>query len=90
MKLSDKYKIEAVDYMNVTVMEYKEPGVHPVTKIKAKEGKWVNVSFHPTIEKAYEWLVDKEINETGLSDIKSVVDKIQELKNYIKDEIGGM
>lgn len=90
MKLSDKYKIQAIDYMNVTLMEYREPGVHPVTKIKAKEGKWVTVSYHPNLEKAYESLVDKEINETGLSDIKSVVDKIQELKNYIKDEIGGM
>lgn len=88
MKLNDKYKIEAVDHLNVCIMEYKEPGLNPKTKLPGKEGKWVPLSYHPNLEKAYESLVDHEINKTQLTDVESVVNKIKELKEFIKN--GGM
>ena len=85
MKLSDKYKIETVDELNVCIMRYKPPGLNPRTKKPGKEGKWLPLSYHPNLEKAFESLVDYEINKTGLTDIESVVNKIKELKKFIKE-----
>jgi len=82
VNIGDKYKIES-DELNVALYE----------KYISKEGKnkgkpqWKPVSYHGNVESALKSLVDKEINGTGLRDIKTVVTKVEELKKLISEVI---
>lgn len=82
MNIGDKYKIES-DELNVTLYEkyISEKG-----KNKGKP-QWKRVSYHGNIEIALKSLVDKEINGTGLIDIKTVATKVEELKKLISEVI---
>lgn len=83
MKLNDKYKLEAVEPLNVTVSEkyYSKE-----TEDKPSEEKWKAVSYHPNLEAAFRWVVDREINITGLKSFEDVIKKINELKEF-KSEV---
>lgn len=82
MKINNNYKIES-DELNVIVKE----------KYTPKEGKnagksqWRPISFHANVEQALNSIVDKEINGTGLEDFKTVVDKVKELRELIKEVV---
>ena len=81
MKISEKYKLESTDLMNVTLFE----------KYIGKEGKnkgkplWKPVSYHPNFEYAFRYLVDREILSTGLQSFEEIEKKIIELKEFKKE-----
>lgn len=85
--MKNKYLITNCDELNVTVSEEFEK------KVKDEEGKVVGtgeygykvISYHPNLEKAYSWIIDKELNCVNLEDLSKVVDKINELKSFIKN-----
>lgn len=76
MKISEKYKIES-DELNVIVKE------RYITK--SKETQWKSISYHPNLEMAYKSLIEKEINGTGMKDVETVVTKIKELEEFLKE-----
>ena len=85
--MEDKYCITNCDELNVTVSEKFEK------KIKNEDGQFVGtgefyykpISYHPNLEKAYNWIIDKEINCVNLNDLEAVVNKLNELKKFIKN-----
>lgn len=96
--MEDKYIIKSFDELNVVVQERFEKK-EKIKKIvineegnEAEKTEWIgtgifeykSVSYHPNIEKAYNWIIDKEINSSYLEDIKEVVNKINELKENMK------
>jgi len=78
MKINEKYKIESIDLMNVTLFE----------KYIGKKGKnkdkelWKPISYHPNFESAFKYLVDREILSTGLESFEAIEKKIIELKEF--------
>ncbi|MFR4997410.1 MAG: hypothetical protein ACLUDK_09355 [Clostridium paraputrificum] len=82
MKINNNYKIES-DELNVIVKEK----FIPQKGKKAGIPQWRPVSFHATVEQALNSIVDKEINGTGLEDFKTVVNKVKELRAFIKEVV---
>ena len=87
--MNNKYIVRTVDELNVQVMENVEK------KVKSEDGKWVGsgeysyktISYHPNLEQAYKWIVDKELNVCDFEKLEQVVAKIEELKAFIKAEL---
>lgn len=82
MKISDKYEVKA-DELNVIVREK----FIPQKGKKAGVAQWRPISFHATVEQALNSIVDKEINGTGIEDFKTVVNKVKELRAFIKEVV---
>lgn len=82
MKINNNYKIES-DELNVIVKEK----FIPQKGKKAGIPQWRPVSFHATVEQALNSIVDKEINGTGIEDFKTVVNKVKELRAFIKEVV---
>mgnify|MGYP001562946058 FL=1 len=76
MNISEKYKIESDD-MNVVVYKKQKP-----RKPGARES-WRPLGYLSSFQQALKFLVDNEINGTGLTDFKTVVAKQQELYDLI-------
>lgn len=76
MKISEKYKIES-DELNIIVKE----------RYRSKKGElqWKSISYHPNLEMAYKSLIEREINGTGMKDVETVVAKIKELEEFLKE-----
>lgn len=80
--LNEKYRIIS-DELNVTVQEsYISKNVEYLG-----EKMYKSISYHPSIAMAIKSIIDDEINGTGLKDIKTVSDKIEELKKYVDEFI---
>lgn len=80
IQVTDKYKIDTYDYMNVVVKEKylpkaTEDNPNPQTQ-------WKVISYHPSIEYAFKSICDKEINSTVKNGIEAVIQKIRELKKF--------
>jgi hypothetical protein len=75
MKIGKKYKIES-DAMNVTLLER-----HVSQKTKVEY--WATIGYYSTPANALKAPVDLKVNETGLKDLKVVVERIEELKKLI-------
>lgn len=82
MKISDKYEVKA-DELNVIVREK----FIPQKGKKVGIPQWRPISFHATVEQALNSIVDKEINGTGIEDFKTVVNKVKELRAFIKEVV---
>ena len=76
MLIGHSYKIES-DEMNVVLFNKK------VSK-KTDTVKWVVVGYFSSVKNALEFLVDHEINKTGLKDLETVNKKIDELMTMVK------
>lgn len=88
----DKYKVVNKDELNVQVMELVEKKtMDKETREIIPTGvfEYKVISFHPNLEKAYNWIVDKEINMSNFEDLKEVVNLIKELKSFIAIETRG-
>ena len=81
MKLNEKYLIEA-DKLNVTVYEVS------VAKDGKKAGEPIKkaVGYLTTVEQAYKFVIDREIKDSGMTDFETIMSKINELHEYIKEE----
>ena len=82
MIINDKYYLESVDTLNVVLYEH---GTVKDKKSKnfGNETKTA-VGYFPNVEKALNFLIDKEINGTGLKDLKLIVKAIKEVKEIVK------
>ena len=79
IQVNDKYKIEALDQLNVVVKEkYYTKG----TEDKSSEEAWRTISYHANLEQAFRSIVNKEINMTVNDGLEAVVKKIEELKSF--------
>jgi len=78
LPLGDKYRFTS-DSLGITLQEKRF--------VKDKGPVWFNVSYHPSLKMGLKWLVQKEINGTGLKDIQTISDRIEKLNEYINSEI---
>ena len=78
MLVGKDYKIET-DELNVTVSK------RSVARKGANAGQetWTNEGYFMTLENALKYLVDREVKETYLTDLKTVIAKQHEIKNLI-------
>ena len=76
MLIGDKYKIES-DGLNVTVYE-------KVNVKKTGGTRWQPVAYFSCFENALQFLVDQGVLETGLKDFRTVIEKQNELYQFIK------
>lgn len=90
MILNDKYKLGA-DEFNVILYERR---IMEKGKAKKKEDEnieiekvevWKPVAFYASVEQALNGVINREINGTGLESLKLVVDKINELREFIQE-----
>ena len=75
MLIGDKYKVES-DSLNVTLFERAQS--------KSSATTWRSIGFFSGIKSALANLVDREVMATGLKDLKTVVEKQDELFNLVK------
>jgi len=58
---------------------------------KIEDGKnWQTVGFYQTVKQLYHALVEKEIKETNIVDIKALNDKVEELHKLIDNATSGI
>lgn len=80
MMINENYKVESDD-LNVIVSK-RMIG-------KDREGNeritWKNIAFCPTVESALKYLAKKEVLGTGLKDLETVNQKIDDLYKYIEN-----
>lgn len=88
--ITDKYKIDTLDVLNVVVKEkyipkqiIKDDDGNAVQTIE-KEPQWKVISYHANIEQAFKSIADREINITVSSGLEEIVKKIEELKRFKK------
>ena len=74
MKIGKNYKIES-ESLNVTI--YKR------FINKKKEEDWRATAYFANVEQALKYLVDLKVNETGLKDLKTVVEEQKKLYGLI-------
>jgi hypothetical protein len=79
MDLGCNFRIES-DGLNVTVSK------RSVTKGGDNQGKetWANEAYVSTLPNALKWLVDQEVKDTGLTDLKTIIAKQNELYALIE------
>lgn len=80
MLIGEKWKIES-DTLNVTISR----------RIKSKKGKadsWRPECYVSTLRHALDWLVDQDVRDTHLADLKTIVAKQDELYALIKTVTG--
>jgi hypothetical protein len=75
MLIGNKYKVES-DSLNVTLFQ---KGVS-----KSNEVYWRPIGYFSSLENALDHLVDLEVMETELKDLRAVVEKQKELCQLIK------
>lgn len=80
IQVTDKYKIDTLDVLNVVVKEKYTP--KPIEDNQALEEKWRVISYHPSIEYAFRSIVDREINITVREGAEAVFAKVEELKKF--------
>ena len=75
MLIGNKFKVES-DAMNVTLFEK--------AKSKTATTTWRPIAYFSNFQTALNHLVDLEVMETGLKDLKTVVEKQNELYALVK------
>lgn len=81
LRINDKYGLRA-DYLNYILVENK-----PVKDTESKnygQDNWVTVAYVSDLKGALTYLVDKEVRETELVDLKTIIQAIDNLKEDIK------
>ena len=81
MKINDKYEIKSTDERNVVLIENKIND----KKNSGNYGKIYDktVGYYSNTSEALKGLIKKEINGTGLIDYETIVNKINELYEYV-------
>jgi len=81
LKINEKYGLKA-DYYNYVLVENK-----PVKDEESKNfGKdnWLTVAYVSDLKGALTYLVDKEVRDVDLFDLKNIIKAIDDLKEDIK------
>ena len=96
IKVTDKYRIDTLDALNVVVKELYQP----MKAIKDENGKtigkepagkpqWKTISYHANIEQAFKSICDTVVNLCIKDGIEKVIDMIKDLKNFKSKIVGG-
>lgn len=80
IQITDKYKIDTLDALNVVVKEKYTP--KPTEDNPYPKEKWRVISYHPSIEYAFRSIVDREINISVQNGIEAVIAEVEELKKF--------
>lgn len=80
LAVSEKYKIDTLDVLNVVVKERYKP--KSKDDKSQSEDQWKTISYHPNIELAFKSIVDREINLTINKGLEAVISRIEELKGF--------
>jgi len=84
MIINENYKLES-DSSNITLLERNvvsgKRGRPPLKEVG--EVYWTPIAYFSNPQKALCYLVQKEINGTGMRDLKTIVDKISKLEKLI-------
>ena len=82
MLLNEKYKIVFEDVNNVVLQELKE--------INKKDGsvtqEWKDVAYCINVASALKTVIDREINGSGVEDLKQMTNMYHDLRDYV-DEV---
>lgn len=78
--VNDKYKLKA-DNLNFIVLENKP--VQDTNSNNYGKDNWVTVAYCSDIKHCLRFLVDKEVFDTELSDLKTILNAIESLKEDI-------
>lgn len=75
MQINDLYRIESDD-TNIILQrrKLKENGTYTA---------YTNIGYHSTIKQALMWLVKKDVQGTGMKDLETINNKIEELNTLI-------
>ena len=79
MNIGNKYKLDA-DAYNIVLSERKHV---EASERSSAHDYWVNIAYFSTAKNALKYLVEMGVRETHLKDLKTVVDKIDELHKLI-------
>jgi hypothetical protein len=82
MLIGDKYKVES-DTLNVTLYYKQKP------RKSSEVERWRPFAYFSSPKCALKHLINLEVMETGLTDLKSVVEKIDELYRLV-DTLKGL
>ena len=77
MRINEKYQIKS-DTLNFIILENK-PVQDTTSKNYGKEN-WVTVAYCVSLKSALKYLVDKEVFETELEDLETVMKAIEDFK----------
>ncbi len=83
MKIGKNYKIES-DEMNITLYRRR------VTKSQVDKPAteyWQGIGYYSTVSNALKDLIELEVRLTGMKDLQTVVDKVDELHRLIDKEV---
>ena len=81
------FRVTKLDKLNVVVQKYvpsREVTQKDGTK-KVIDSSWSNYSFHPTIQQAIKKIANEQINLVVEDGANAVIDKINELEEWIKN-----
>jgi len=79
MLIGDNWKVES-DELNITLCK---KGINK----KTGEDYWRAHSYYSSISNALKGIIDLGIRDTGLEDLETVLQKIEELKNLIPSNL---
>lgn len=77
MRINEKYQIKS-DTLNFLVMENKP--VQDTNSINYGKENWVTVAYCVNLKSALKYLLDKEVFETELEDLETVMKAIEDFK----------
>ena len=81
MLIGKDIKVET-DELNVTLFKRR-------VNQKTKKEYWTPLTYHATVRDALNELVRMKVNKTGLTDFRTVVDKMDEVRKLITTAIAG-
>jgi hypothetical protein len=84
--IGDKYKIKS-DELNVTLfLKRRITGTSRLKPSKKAIGEeyWTPIAYFATPKNALDYLVDNEVMGTGMTDLKTIVTKLEDLHTLIK------
>jgi hypothetical protein len=79
--LNEKYVLDTLDDLNIIL---KEKYMTKPDESGKTEERFKTISYHPSIEKAFASLVDREINMTCGKGLEEIVNVIEDLKDFKK------
>lgn len=70
MKIGDNYKLETEDSV--------------ITLYEKEADTWIAICYFPDLKIALEYVVDNELTKSGIEDVKSILNKINDLHRMIE------
>lgn len=85
IQINDYFRISSDSY-NVMVEGRKDR--KPDERSSEPFTQWTNLSYHPNIEKACTWILDRVVRDSEATDIKTLIEEVQSTKIDIIRAVG--